>query len=187
MDDPARWRVLLRSFPAPFYPPPMRGWATFDPTRTYRYTLHRRWAPGGRRCCFILLNPSTADAKLLDPTNRRVVAYARAWGFHAVETVNIFALRSTDPKGLYRHPEPVGPGTDAAIRRAARRADLVVCGWGEHGRLLDRGAAVLAMLRAARGVAPKLAHLGLTKSLQPKHPLYLRADLRPVAMLPGDA
>lgn len=155
----------------------MRGWATFDDTRTYRYTLHRRWAPGGRRCCFVLLNPSTADAVRLDPTNRRVVAFAKAWGFHAVETVNVFSLRSTDPKGLYAHDEPIGPRNDEFIRRAARRAELVVCGWGNHGRLLGRGHAVHGLLK---GVCNPTA-LAVTGAGEPGHPLYLPASAAPSA------
>lgn len=154
----------------------MIGRATFDETRTYRYTLHRRWAPRGRRVCFCLLNPSTADEYKLDPTLTRCLGYAQRWGFSAMETVNIFALRSTDPKGLREHDEPIGPGNDRAIRKAARRADLVVAGWGSHGALFDRGTQVAELLT-------KLCEpvcLGLTNAGAPKHPLYLRKDLEPI-------
>ncbi len=154
----------------------MRGRATFDETRTYRYTLHRRWAPGGRRACFCLLNPSTADEFKLDPTLTRCLGYAQRWGFSAMEVVNIFALRSTDPAGLREHDDPVGPGNDRAIRTAARRADLLLVGWGAHGALLDRGAHVGELLAP---IAAPLC-LGLTNAGAPKHPLYLRKDLEPI-------
>ncbi len=150
----------------------MRGRASFDESRTYRYTLHRRWATGGRRVCFCLLNPSTADEFMLDPTLTRCLGYARRWGFAAMETVNIFALRSTDPAALRTHADPVGEANDRAIRRAARRADLVVAGWGTHGALHDRGARVGAMLdNLCEPVC-----LGTTAAGFPRHPLYLRAD-----------
>lgn len=155
----------------------MRGWATFDETRTYRYTLHRRWAPRGRRVCFCLLNPSTADEYVLDPTLTRCLGYAQRWGFAAMEVVNIFALRSTDPAGLRACDDPVGPGNDRAIRKAVRRSDLVVAGWGTHGELLDRGARVAEIVH---GMCEPVC-LGLTAAGHPKHPLYLRADLEPVA------
>lgn len=158
----------------------MIGRATFDETRTYRYTLHRRWAPGGRRVCFCLLNPSTADEFKLDPTLTRCLGYARRWGFHAMETVNIFALRSTDPRGLREHADPIGPGNDRSIRTAARRADLVVAGWGSHGSLLGRGEQVAALL--ARICDPVC--LGLTNAGAPRHPLYLRKDLEPIPFRP---
>lgn len=154
----------------------MRGRATFDETRTYRYTLHRRWAARGERICFCLLNPSTADEFKLDPTLTRCLGYARRWGFNAMEVVNIFALRSTDPGALREHDDPVGPGNDRAIRTAARRADRVVVGWGAHGALLDRGDAVADLL------APICDPVcfGLTNAGAPRHPLYLRKDLEPI-------
>jgi len=154
-----------------------RGWATFDDTRTYRYTLGRRWAKGGRRVCFCLLNPSTADEKVLDPTLTRCFGYAKRWGFNAMDVTNVFGLRSTDPKGLREVEDPVGPGNDAAIVKLARRADLVVVGWGTHGRLHGRHERVLDLLNPA--CEPMC--LGVTKGGYPKHPLYLRADLEPVA------
>ncbi|MFI4897265.1 MAG: DUF1643 domain-containing protein [Phycisphaerales bacterium JB059] len=154
----------------------MRGRATFDETRTYRYTLHRRWAPAGGRVCFCLLNPSTADEFKLDPTLTRCLGYARRWGFHAMEVVNIFALRSTDPGALREHDDPVGPGNDRAIRLAARRADRVVVGWGAHGALLGRGEQVARLLT---DLCRPLC-LGLTNAGAPRHPLYLRKDLEPI-------
>lgn len=155
----------------------MRGWATFDPTERYRLTLHRRWATHrtrARRVCFCLLNPSTADAKVLDPTLTRCLGFAQRWGFTAMEVVNIFALRSTDPAGLRTVDDPVGDGNDAAIVRACNRSELVVVGWGNHGGLLDRSAAVRSLLRARTNTPIRC--WARTKAGEPKHPLYLRAD-----------
>ncbi len=159
-------------------PPPIEfvGRASFDRTRRYRYALLRRFPAGSGRVCFCMLNPSTADARVNDPTVRRCVGYALGWGFEELEVVNIFALRSTDPTALTRAADPVGPRNDAAIRRAARRADLVVAAWGAWGSLMGRGDAALALLCREADV-----HLlGRTRSGQPRHPLYLRADARPV-------
>jgi len=150
----------------------MRGWAGFDQTHRYRYTLGRRWDDAGRRVCFCLLNPSTADARVLDPTLTRCLGFARAWGFGAMDVVNIFAWRSTDPGQLYGADDPVGARNDAAIRRCASRADLVVAGWGVHGALHERGERVAAML----GRICEPTCFGLTKAGHPKHPLYLRKD-----------
>lgn len=150
----------------------MRGWAGFDQTGRYRYTLGRRWAPGGRRVCFCLLNPSTADARVLDPTLTRCLKFAQRWGFCAMSVVNVFALRSTDPAGLYKTDDPVGPRNDQTIKRAVSQADRVVVGWGNHGDLLDRAAAVRALLDGR--CEPEC--FGVTKGGHPKHPLYLRSD-----------
>jgi len=159
----------------------MRGWATFDETEAYRYTLGRRWAPGGTRVCFCLLNPSTADAKVLDPTLTRCFGYASRWGFSTMDVCNIFALRSTDPKGLKQVDDPIGPGNDAAIVKLAKRADLVIVGWGTHAKLLDRHKQVLDLLRPI--CEPKC--LGITQGGFPKHPLYLRKDIEPFAFEDG--
>jgi len=161
----------------------MQGRATFDETRTYRYTLHRRWAPGGTRICFCLLNPSTADEFKLDPTLTRCLGYAQRWGYSAMETVNIFALRSTDPAGLREHVDPTGPANDRAIRTAAKRADLIVVGWGSHGGFLDRGPRVAELLAP---ICDPVC-LGLTNAGAPRHPLYLRKDLEPFAYEPAGA
>ena len=151
--------------------PPWTGTAGFDRTRIYRYSLTRTWAADGPRACFVLLNPSTADAHKNDPTIRRCQGYAVAWGAASLEIVNIFALRSTDPAGLRRVEDPIGPRNNGAIRRAIARADTVVAAWGNHGSYLDRSTTVRRLLRDTPAQC-----LGLTASGEPKHPLYLKSD-----------
>lgn len=153
-----------------------RATATFDDAGAYRFRLSRVWDPGGTRCLFAMLNPSTADAFTLDPTVRRCVRFARSWGFGALEVVNLFALRSTDPAGLRDVADPVGPGNDDAIVAAARAADIVVAAWGVHAVLGGRADAVRALLADA-GV--ELHYLRLTKDGHPGHPLYVPAATPP--------
>ena len=159
--------------------------ATFDePARVYRYSLHRMWGGGNLSCwrtvLWIMLNPSTADEHKLDPTLRKCQAFTRAWGFDGFEVCNLFALRSTDPKALYRHPEPVGPLNDAAILTAAGRADRIVCGWGRHGKLHGRNRTVLGSLLRAGHQPKRLGVLNVDGS--PRHPLYLpyRIEMYPL-------
>ena len=125
---------------------------------------------------FLMLNPSTADAFQLDPTNRRCVGFAQAWGYGSMVTTNIFAYRSTNPAGLRMAKDAVGSGNDEAISTAAKNADLVIAAWGTHGELQGRGEAVHAMLCEA-GV--ELHALKLTKAGHPGHPLYVAADTKP--------
>lgn len=121
-----------------------------------------------------MLNPSTADERQDDPTIRRCIAYAKRWGYGGLLIGNIFAFRSTDPKGLYATPDPVGPDNDFWLDKIARQADRVVCGWGVHGAHMGRGERVLWWLRRYKPMALKITAEG-----HPGHPLYLRADLEP--------
>lgn len=156
------------------------SWATFGPELDaegqpiYRYTLGRSWCPGPR-ILWVMLNPSTATAEVLDPTIRRCLGFSRSWGFGSLEVVNLFALRATDPDALWEHPAPVG-GDDGldnmrAIREAARRADKIVAAWGSHEAVTPmRGRNLHQILDTT------LWCLGTTKSGAPRHPLYVRAD-----------
>jgi hypothetical protein len=150
--------------------------ATFSNDRVYRYVLTRTWDVVLPSVNFLMLNPSTADAFQLDPTNRRCVGFAQAWGYGSMVTTNIFAFRSTDPAGLRTTADAVGPENDDAILSAAMNADLVIAAWGTHGELQGRGTAVREMLVGA-GIA--LHALRLTKAGHPGHPLYVAGDTLP--------
>lgn len=156
----------------------LRSTARFSPCRAYRYTLHRIWDRSVPPAMFIGLNPSTADEVKNDPTVRRCINYARRWGFGGLIMTNIFALRSTDPNGLTRINDPVGPRTDYWLKKSTLEAGIVVAAWGIWGQLKERGEHVRRML-------PGLMCLGTTKAGDPRHPLYLRGDLKPRPYLPG--
>lgn len=153
--------------------------ATFSADGVFRYTLTRTWDADGPVANFLMLNPSTADAFALDPTNRRCVGFAQQWGFGGLVTTNLFAYRSTDPKVLRTVADPIGPANDEAIIDAARSADLVIAAWGNHGALLDRGRLVHRLLSSS-GVT--LHQLHRTRAGHPGHPLYLTADAEPVEL-----
>jgi len=150
--------------------------ATFDATRTYRYRLTRAWDPGSPVVAFVMLNPSTADADHLDPTVRRCVGFARDWGFGALEVVNLFAFRATDPADLVRAPEPVGVDNDLAIVDAVRGVDRVVVAWGTRGTHRHRAESVSTLLAGCH-VRPMA--LGTTRDGHPRHPLYVPGDAAP--------
>lgn len=149
--------------------PPVFQPAHFSPDRKWRYRLERRWGEG-KRCGFILLNPSTADESNDDPTIRRCIDFAKRWGFGGLVLCNIFAVRSTDPAALYGHADPVGPENDAYLERPTEEVGVIVCGWGVHGAYRERGAAVLDLLREKTAMAVALK---LTADGHPGHPLYL--------------
>lgn len=141
----------------------------------YRYELeYPTGIDDDRMALFCLANPSTATHLKPDPTVTRCIGYSRAWGYGWCGVANARAWRETNPKLVPADPEAIGPDNDAHILSMARRAAVVVFGWGELGG--KRGADVFRLLHDA-GIAPHA--LKLTKSGAPGHPLYLRADLKP--------
>jgi hypothetical protein len=150
--------------------------AVYSDCERYRYLLTRVWAPGPR-ALFVMLNPSTATEEQNDPTVERCERRARALGFGAFRVTNIFAFRATDPRVMRAEANPVGSENDVAILNSLPWADAIVCAWGNHGLHLNRGKAVEEMLRQAGAT---LSHLGLTGQGQPRHPLYVGYDQKPV-------
>lgn len=139
----------------------------------YRYMLRRIWEPDGRLVHWIMLNPSTADASIDDPTIRRCMGFARAWGYGGIYVSNLFAYRTTDPSLLpLLNEECVGPDNDRWIGFAIR-CPLIVCAWGAHPKAAVRARSVLDMLRSENAVPHCL---GTTKDGHPRHPLYVKSS-----------
>lgn len=147
--------------------------AIISPCGTYRYSLTRPGEPNAARgpALFLMLNPSTADASLDDPTIRRCRGFAKAWDCAGIVVANMYALRATDPAALWVHPDPIGPDNDAWLAHLIREHETVVCAWGANAKA-ERVAAVRKMFH--RLSAPVC--LGVTKHGAPRHPLYIRSD-----------
>jgi hypothetical protein len=143
----------------------MKTLAEFSLCRRYRFALWRRW-DFGPQALFVMLNPSTADETTDDPTIRRCIGFAKAWGFGSLAVGNLFAFRTAKPGGLRTCVEPIGAGNDDWLVRLQAESAVTVAAWGNHGCFLDRGSAV-------RSILPDLHVLGLTKRGEPQHPLYM--------------
>jgi hypothetical protein len=150
--------------------------ATFSADRKHRFRLTRVWDSAQPRCAFVMLNPSTADAFRVDPTNRRCLDFARRWGYGSLDVVNLFSIRSTDPAGIRRAARPSRSENDDAIAAAAADANLIVAGWGHHGRYMDRANLVCEGPLQSHA----LVALRTTKAGHPGHPLYLPGSSTPV-------
>jgi hypothetical protein len=154
--------------------------ATISPCGRYRSHLSRMWSPvrddpQKEHALFVMLNPSTADAEVDDPTIRRCVGFARAWGCTGVAVVNLFDWRATDPSELLSvlvSNTPLNSAyADETIASAMAQTHVVVAAWGAlHPKLAYRASEVAA-IAAKRDRT--LHHLGLTKAGWPRHPLYL--------------
>lgn len=151
----------------------------------YRYSLERRWEKHGALMTFIMLNPSTADASVDDPTIRRCMGFARrgSFGYSGIRVVNLFGLRSREPDDLRFALDPVGPLNQRTIRDALAASEIelgiVVVAWGawNPGNQWVRRQVDLVKDLAADEDAV-LWCLGRTKAGAPRHPLYLKADTK---------
>lgn len=120
---------------------------------------------------FIGLNPSTADEIIDDPTVRRCIGYARDWGHVALCMTNLFAFRATSPIDMKAAKDPIGPDNDRILIEMAKGAGIIVAAWGIHGAYRGRDKAVMELI-------PSVFCLGKSKNGYPRHPLYLRKDVK---------
>jgi hypothetical protein len=181
------------------FSPDGTGWARFSDDMTMRYRLARalvgkqpvgpgmQHIPGDlmRRCIWLMLNPSTADAFQIDPTVNECRKRSIALGADVLEVVNLFALRSPYPADLRKRAHGCR-GDDAVnnaeILAACTGAYRVIAAWGNHGAL-DYRETIVRRLLSEHGVA--LHHLGTTQDGYPKHPLArgvhrIPADQQPI-------
>lgn len=162
--------------------PEATGTAVLSEDGRYRYLLSRIWDERLPRATFVMLNPSTADADTDDPTIRRCLRFAKSWRCGRFNVVNLYALRATDPRELWKvdKAQAVGPDNDYHLSTVVRRGLVTVAAWGANARP-DRVAEILTL--------PDMDHLGclgVTKDGAPRHPLYLpaSAELRPWPVTP---
>lgn len=164
--------------------------AIFSEDRKYRTRLWRCWNESLPRALFCLLNPSIADDVQNDATVERQTRRIKNWilptgqYFGAIEIINVFALRSTDPRALYDEVDPVGPDNDFAIAEAVRLTQgtggIVICGWGQHAVKLGRVPRVLEILK---DTGAQLHAFKLSDDV-PHHPLYIGYDVMPKTWYP---
>jgi hypothetical protein len=152
------------------------GGAVFDKSERYRYLLWRDLPSGDGTMVLVMLNPNRADESRNDPTIRRCIGFATSWGFGRIEVVNLFAFKAEKPHMLTISKQPVGSYNDAIICQRVRHASLLIVAWGNHGRLHERDSAVLGLLKE---YGPAFC-LGTTKLGMPRHPLYIRSDVKPL-------
>lgn len=144
---------------------------------TYRWSLSRVFG-GHRSVCWIMLNPSTADAMKDDPTIKRIIGFSQRWGYGRLEVVNLYPYRSPSPKDLARWLDQVRAGNnwdgrDAIwhnirfARSALQRADLVMGAWGASCPDQLWPSWFINEVIDDKGIH----HLGETLGGDPKHPL----------------
>lgn len=159
--------------------------AEIDESGLYRWVLARAWhsdRPLRERkrgtVCFVMVNPSTADDKEDDPTIKKCVGFADAWGFSRLEVRNLYPFRSKNVKDLATAADPEGGMAGVTALMRCEYAALVVCAWGARGKIPKRLrelhlGKVGRFLRAIEigDKKTKLWCLGVTADGDPLHPL----------------
>ena len=150
----------------------MNSSATLSDDGQFRWTLERAWSDGPT-VCWIMLNPSTADAEVDDPTIRAIVKHSDGWGFGRLVVVNLYPIRSSDPKAARRWAVNEWR-EDKSVSRLdhnfnivvgeAKAAEKVMAAWGAAPW-------TATWVRAVTDAIPELYCLGRTASGAPKHPL----------------
>jgi hypothetical protein len=159
--------------------------ADISPCGRYRWELRRCWDHAGPLLEFIMLNPSTADADVDDPTIRRIVGtpdkpgFARRWGYGHVVVRNLFALRATNPEALLAARglfDAIGRGNFEYLNKVD--ADCTIAAWGAHAAALEWHHAGLRIKRE------RLFCLDTNANGSPKHPLYVPSSRTPTPWEP---
>lgn len=157
--------------------------AELSVSKLHRYTLERVWdTTNAARMIFIMLNPSTADHEVNDPTITRCIGFGQCAGVGGIIVLNLFTYRTPSPDVLQAAGFTNGPVADKWIDEVLTNlspGSMVVCAWGANARRPEVGARatqVLGML--ARHGVNALA-LALTKDGHPRHPLYLPKSSKP--------
>lgn len=143
----------------------------------YRYNLWRSWGVGPR-LLWVMLNPSTADETIDDPTLRSCIRLSRHWEYGGLEIVNLFAYRSSKPRGLFTTTDPVGSENDYYLAEAAERATKIVLAWGgwtRIGAVRQRASDVSRLLLEHQ---EKLYFIERTQNGSPCHPLFVPTDVQ---------
>ena len=143
--------------------------ATFSPCQKYRYVLWRMWDLRKPTIMFIGLNPSTANDISDDPTIRRVVSMAKAWGYGGVYMLNCFPFISTKPDDLKDFGN--NETNDHWLRWIADRSKDVVFAWGAFEIAKPRAVELAAMFPDAKALV-------INRDGSPRHPLYVPSNTK---------
>ncbi len=141
----------------------------------YRYVLERD--KGSNPLVFLMLNPSTADASLDDPTIRRCRRFSEDNGYTGIVVVNLYAYRATKPDDMLLASDPIGSDNDRFIREATHGRD-VCCAWGANANP-QRANDVISLVKSC---AANVYCLGKTKYGFPRHPLYVKAEQKLISL-----
>jgi hypothetical protein len=141
----------------------------------YRYTLKRRVninLKTNKPCLFIMLNPSTADHRIDDPTIKKCYGFAERESCTSLTVVNLFAFRATDPNQLLKITHSHRENQNYIFGEIEKhRLGLVIVAWGSHEAVKYAPTGWIDLQLFRNNIHPKC--FKINKDGNPKHPLYV--------------
>lgn len=138
----------------------------------YRYELRRIWNGALPLLVVCMLNPSTADHLIDDPTIKTLVHFGKLWGYGGLLVVNFYAFRSSTPAALKAASDPEGTLNGQriceALAYAAANGRKLLAAWGNHPAAAKWEP---WLVQTAANFGVELVCLGTTLSGAPKHPM----------------
>lgn len=143
---------------------------------TYRYRLTRG---KDKLMPVVMLNPSTADAHIDDPTIRKLMAIAGSNGHLGLDVINLYGLRTPYPEELKLHSDPYGPDNQYWQHLFCRRyKDDVILAWGNNAPKEAVDSFMRVLGHYVNLETTLVSCFAQNKNGSPKHPLYLKNDQR---------
>ncbi|KAA2218276.1 DUF1643 domain-containing protein [Maribacter flavus] len=144
--------------------------ALFSRDKKYRYALWRVWDTEAPSVMFIGLNPSTANENENDPTIRKVIKYAKDWGFGGVIMCNLFTYVSAYPEDLIHCKDSLEENIKV-LNSAEWYCSHVVFAWGNFKIAEERA-------KKMKELFPHAMCLVKNKNGSPRHPLYVKSKIK---------
>ena len=161
------------------------------PAYAHRYVLTRQWDATKPPLVILMTNPSTADHTANDKTIDRVVAFAKKLGYGGVIAMNVFSFRAREPEDVIKTDYPVTADSYVIIMSVLTQMRelygdrlMVVAAWGALAPSIAKKRGdpgyVHKIVELVERAGCRLHALELSQDGHPKHPLYLKGNLKPV-------
>lgn len=139
----------------------------------HRNLLRRIWDDRLPMLVVCMLNPSTADHRIDDPTVLVLIHFGKLWGYGGLTIINLYNWRSPSPASMKVEPQRLGEFNGiahaCAMTYARDNGGRLLVAWGNDGDF--EGEATRFADFAIRTMGLELICLGTTASGAPKHPM----------------
>ena len=141
---------------------------SLDKSRRYAYSL--TWDQSLPHVLWVMLNPGTGET---EGRRRNTFERCKKWsieqGYGGLIFGNVFSLRSKSAEDLLRLQYSEDELNSIALSFLTNLASDTIVAWGNHG-------AKSHLPESLRETLPNARCFGLTKTSQPRHPLYVPAN-----------